>query len=43
MAYYQIIIWLYDNCEELKGSDLLRGHLLRGTFPLQIVYALNYR
>jgi len=32
LAYYQIIIWLYENCEELKGSDLLRGYLLRGLF-----------
>jgi hypothetical protein len=29
-AYYDIIVWLYDNSYELKGSDLLREYLLRG-------------
>lgn len=29
-AYYDIIVWLYENSYELKGSDLLREYLLRG-------------
>jgi hypothetical protein len=39
-AYYDIIVWLYDNSYELKGSDLLREYLLRGAADLFIYFLI---
>lgn len=33
-TYYDIVIWLYENCEELNGSELLREYLLKGGHTL---------